>query len=47
MCQAPARSPNGEVPAHYYLKRTWVLENVLGTVGEHEERIAEILAADS
>lgn len=33
-----------EVPAHYYLKRTWVLENVFGTVGEHEERIAELLA---
>ena len=30
-----------EVPAHYYLKRTWVLENVFGTVGEHSERMAE------
>jgi len=36
-----------EVPAHYYLKRSWVLENVFGTVGEHEERIAEILAAST
>ena len=34
-----------EVPAHYYLKRTWLLENVFGTVGEHEERVAEILAS--
>ncbi|MBW2313245.1 MAG: acyl-CoA/acyl-ACP dehydrogenase [Deltaproteobacteria bacterium] len=35
-----------EVPAHYYLKRTWVLENVFGTVGYHEERIADLLASD-
>jgi alkylation response protein AidB-like acyl-CoA dehydrogenase len=33
-----------EVPAHYYLKRTWGLENAFGTVGEHEERVAGILA---
>jgi len=33
-----------EVPAHYYLKRSWVLENAFGTVAEHEERIAGILA---
>jgi alkylation response protein AidB-like acyl-CoA dehydrogenase len=33
-----------EVPAHYYLKRTWVLENVFGTVADHEERIAGLLA---
>jgi alkylation response protein AidB-like acyl-CoA dehydrogenase len=29
-----------EVPAHYYLKRTWVLENVFGTVDEHSEQVA-------
>ena len=34
-----------EIPAHYYLKRTWVLENVFGTTGEHEDRIAERIAA--
>jgi len=34
-----------EIPAHYYLKRTWVLENVFGDVGEHAERMAEIVAA--
>jgi len=33
-----------EVPAHYYLKRTWVLENVFGTVEEHSERVAERIA---
>ncbi len=33
-----------EIPAHYYLKRTWVLENVFGTCDEHAERIAEIVA---
>jgi len=34
-----------EVPAHYYLKRTWVLENVFGTVDEHAETMAEIVAS--
>ena len=34
-----------EVPAHYYLKRTWVLENQFGGVDEHAERIAEIVSA--
>jgi alkylation response protein AidB-like acyl-CoA dehydrogenase len=29
-----------EVPAHYYLKRTWVLENVFGTCEEHAEALA-------
>jgi alkylation response protein AidB-like acyl-CoA dehydrogenase len=29
-----------EVPAHYYLKRTWVLENVFGTSDEHAEALA-------
>ena len=33
-----------EVPAHHYLKRTWVLESVFGTVGEHERRVAELVA---
>jgi len=35
-----------EVPAHYYLKRAWVLENVFGTVADHEERIAGLLSGD-
>jgi alkylation response protein AidB-like acyl-CoA dehydrogenase len=35
-----------EVPAHYYLKRAWVLENSFGTAAEHEERIAELLGGD-
>ena len=30
-----------EVPAHYYLKRTWVLESLFGTVDEHADRAAE------
>jgi hypothetical protein len=34
-----------EIPAHYYLKRVWVLENAFGDVGEHAERMAEIIAA--
>jgi alkylation response protein AidB-like acyl-CoA dehydrogenase len=32
-----------EVPAHYYLKRAWVLENAFGNRDEHAETIAEIL----
>jgi alkylation response protein AidB-like acyl-CoA dehydrogenase len=32
-----------EVPAHYYLKRVWVLENVFGSVEEHAEVIADRL----
>ncbi len=35
-----------EIPAHFYLKRVWVLENAFGDVGEHAERMAEIIAAD-
>jgi alkylation response protein AidB-like acyl-CoA dehydrogenase len=35
-----------EVPAHYYLKRVWVLENVFGDGAEHAEQLAEIIAAD-
>ncbi len=34
-----------EVPAHYYLKRSWVLETVFGTVEEHAERIASRIEA--
>ena len=29
-----------EIPAHYYLKRTWVLENAFGSVDQHAEAIA-------
>ena len=35
-----------EVPAHYYLKRVWVLENAFGDGSEHAEQMAEIIAAD-
>ncbi len=34
-----------ELPPHYYLKRTFVLEQAFGTVDEHAERIADHLAA--
>jgi alkylation response protein AidB-like acyl-CoA dehydrogenase len=34
-----------EVPAHYYLKRTWVLENVFGGVEQHAEAMAEHLVS--
>jgi alkylation response protein AidB-like acyl-CoA dehydrogenase len=30
-----------EVPAHYYLKRAWVLESVFGTREEHAETVAQ------
>jgi len=30
-----------EIPAHYYLKRAWVCENLFGTVDEHADRVAE------
>jgi len=33
-----------EVPAHYYLKRTWVLESLFGTSEEHIERVAASVA---
>jgi alkylation response protein AidB-like acyl-CoA dehydrogenase len=36
-----------EIPAHYYLKRTWVLENVFGTIDEHAEEMAEHVDADA
>ncbi len=29
-----------EVPAHFYLKRGWVLENAFGTCDEHADRVA-------
>jgi hypothetical protein len=29
-----------EIPAHYYLKRAWVCENLFGTVDEHADRLA-------
>ncbi|MFP6654664.1 MAG: acyl-CoA dehydrogenase family protein [Myxococcota bacterium] len=32
-----------EVPAHYYLKRAWVLENVFGNRAEHAEILADLL----
>ena len=32
-----------EVPAHYYLKRTWVLESVFGTVDDHSDRVASLI----
>jgi len=34
-----------EVPVHYYLKRTWVLENCFGTNEEHAETVADQVAA--
>jgi alkylation response protein AidB-like acyl-CoA dehydrogenase len=34
-----------EVPAHYYLKRTWVLENAFGTGGSHAARLASLAEA--
>lgn len=34
-----------EIPAHFYLKRTWVLENAFGTVDAHAERLADLIAA--
>jgi alkylation response protein AidB-like acyl-CoA dehydrogenase len=34
-----------EMPPHYYLKRAWVLANVFGTTEEHEETMAQRVAA--
>jgi alkylation response protein AidB-like acyl-CoA dehydrogenase len=34
-----------EIPAHYYLKRAWVLENVFGSIDEQAERMSEYLVA--
>ena len=33
-----------EIPAHYYLKRTWVLESVFGDVDEHADALADGIA---
>ena len=30
-----------EVPAHYYLKRTWVLNSVFGSPEDHADEVAE------
>ena len=35
-----------EIPAHYYLKRSWVLENVFGTIDEQAERMAQHVVAE-
>lgn len=34
-----------EMPCHYFLKRTWVLANLLGSAEEHCERLAQQVAA--
>jgi alkylation response protein AidB-like acyl-CoA dehydrogenase len=34
-----------EVPAHYFLKRAWVLESVFGGVEEHADFVAERVGA--
>jgi alkylation response protein AidB-like acyl-CoA dehydrogenase len=34
-----------EIPAHFYLKRTWVLESIFGTADEHADRIADSVEA--
>jgi alkylation response protein AidB-like acyl-CoA dehydrogenase len=36
-----------EMPPHFYLKRALVLENVFGTMEEHADRIAEMLAGQA
>jgi alkylation response protein AidB-like acyl-CoA dehydrogenase len=33
-----------EVPVHYYLKRSWVLENLFGTAPEHADRMIGFVA---
>ncbi len=33
-----------EVPAHYYLKRAWVLETIFGTPEEHSSHLADRIA---
>jgi alkylation response protein AidB-like acyl-CoA dehydrogenase len=35
-----------EVPAHYYLKRTWVLESLFGTIEDHETTMAACVEAN-
>ena len=34
-----------EVPAHYYLKRSFVLESVFGDVDSHADRVADLVDA--
>jgi alkylation response protein AidB-like acyl-CoA dehydrogenase len=36
-----------EVPAHYYLKRTWVLSSVFGDEDEHALRCADLIGAEA
>lgn len=36
-----------EIPAHYYLKRAWVCENLFGTVDEHADHLAQDLGSRS
>lgn len=36
-----------EIPAHYYLKRTWVLDSVFGIADEHAAAAAKYLAPDA
>ena len=36
-----------EIPAHYYWKRSWVLEQCFGTVDEHADALAEKLSASA
>ncbi|MBW2499527.1 MAG: acyl-CoA/acyl-ACP dehydrogenase [Deltaproteobacteria bacterium] len=33
-----------EVPAHYYLKRSWMLENSFGTTEEHADELGSLIA---
>jgi len=35
-----------EIPAHYYLKRCWVLGDLFGSAEEHADRIADSVAAE-
>jgi alkylation response protein AidB-like acyl-CoA dehydrogenase len=30
-----------EIPAHYYLKRTWVLNSIFGSIDDHADEVAE------
>ncbi len=36
-----------EIPAHYYLKRAWVCENLFGTIDEHADHLAQDIGARS
>jgi len=36
-----------EMPPHFYLKRALVLENVFGTMEEHADRVADMLASQA